>query len=120
MAVAVLPSAEIRNVRFASVLAVPDSTGDTSGGACTAARQGPPGAEFASYAYNAATGALRVFGKIYDTDGCSGLFDSSAGAVLAGTANTEANRTFVISADGKTATATGGDAPVTLYRNAAQ
>lgn len=97
-----------------------DSKGDTSVGACTAARQGPPGAEFASYTFNATTGALRVFGKIYDTDGCAGLFDSSAGAIASGTANTEANLAVVFAADGKTATVTGGGSPVTIYRIAAQ
>ena len=94
-----------------------DSKGNTEGGACTAARQGPPRAEFASYTFNAATGALRVFGKIYDTDGCSGSFDNSAGAVANGTANTEANVSVVISADGKTAAVTGLKmAPMTIYR----
>ena len=95
-----------------------DSKGDTEGGACTAARQGPAGAEFASYAFNAANSTLRIFGKLYDTDGCAGFFDSSAGAVANGTANTEVNFTVALSADGKTATVTGGgtSAPLTIFR----
>ena len=97
-----------------------DPLGDTSNGACTAARQGPPGGEFASYTFDAATGALRVFGKVYDTNGCAGLFDSSQGAVNAGTANTEANLTVTISGDGKSATVINGVDSVTLYRVAIQ
>ena len=95
-----------------------DSRGDTEGGDCTAARQGPAGAEFASYAFDAATGRLRVYGKIHDTNGCAGLFDSSTGAVAAGRANTEAVFTLVFSSDGKTATVagTGESVPPTLYR----
>ena len=90
-----------------------DSQGDTEGGACALAKQGPPGAEYASYTFNAATGALRVFGKIYDTNGCAGLFDSSAG----GTANTEANVTILMAADGTTATVTiPGEPQLTIYR----
>ncbi len=94
-----------------------DSRGDTEGGACAAARQGPAGAEFASYTFDPVTGTLRMV-KIHDTDGCAGLFDSSAGAVAAGTANSVAVRTLVLSADGKTATVggTGTSTPVTLYR----
>jgi hypothetical protein len=88
-----------------------DPLGDTSGGACTTANQGPPGVEYASYTYDATTGALRVFDKLYDTNGCAGFFDSSAGAVAGGTANAEANFTLTISVDGMTAT---GDK--TVYR----
>ncbi len=93
-----------------------DSKGDTSGGACTIAKQGPAGAEFASYTFNAGTGALRVFGKIYDTDGCAGLFDSSTGAVANGTANAEVNLKVTLSTDGKTATVIDGGSSTTIYR----
>lgn len=99
-----------------------DSTGDTSGGACTAARQGPPGAELARYEYNAETGLLRVFGKVYDTNGCAGIFDSSQGAVAAGTANTEATFTLTFSANGSVLSGTQNDTgePLTLHRIATQ
>jgi len=99
-----------------------DPLGDTEAGACTIARQGPPGGEFASYEFNATSGALRVFGKIYDTNGCAGFFDSSQGAVQAGTANTEANFTIQFSGDGKTATVTETESggTFTLYRIAIQ
>jgi hypothetical protein len=97
-----------------------DPTGDTSNGTCTAARQGPPGGEFASYTFDVATGALRVFGKVYDTNGCAGFFDSSQGAVSGGTANTEADFTVTFSGDGKSATVTDGVDSFTLYRVAIQ
>ena len=93
-----------------------DSQGDTSPGPCLQARQGPPGGEYASYTFDAATGALRVFGKIYDTNGCAGLFDSSPGGV----ANTELNGTVVFAADGNSAVFTGPDGSNTLYRIASQ
>ncbi len=93
----------------------PYSAGDMEpGGACDVARQGPPGVEWADYTFNATTGALRVFNKQVDTSGCSGLFDSSAGAVANGTANTEVNRVVTITTDGKTA-AVAGDTTV-LHR----
>ena len=93
----------------------PYSAGDMEpGGACDVARQGPPGVEWADYTFNATTGALRVFNKQVDTSGCSGLFDSSAGAVANGTANTEVNRVVTIATDGKTA-AVAGDTTV-LHR----
>lgn len=95
-----------------------DPLGDTGNGACTAANQGPPGAEFASYTYDAASGALRVFAKEYDTNGCAGFFDSSAGAAVQ---NTEANFVVVIAPDGKTATVTSAGEPTrTVYRIASQ
>jgi len=97
-----------------------DPLGDTANGVCAAARQGPSGGEFASYTFNAATGALRVFGKVYDTNGCAGFFDSSQGAVSAGTANTEANFTVTFSGDGKSATVNNGAESFTLYRVASQ
>lgn len=95
-------------------------TAETSG-ACATARQGPPGIEWADYTFNATTGALRVFNKQVDTTGCTGLFDSSDGAILNGTANTEVNVVVTIAAGGKTATVLPpGEAPVTLYRIAVQ
>ena len=93
-----------------------DPLGDTSGGLCTTQRQGPAGGEYASYTWNADTGALRVFGKVYDTNGCAGLFDSSPGATPA----TEFNVSVQLAPDGKTAAVSGGDGPVTLYRIAPQ
>lgn len=82
----------------------PYSAGDAEpGGACDLARQGPPGIEWSDYSFNPATGAVRVFNKIYDTTGCTGVFDSSDGAVQNGTANTEANFAITLSIDRKTA-----------------
>ena len=46
-------------------------------GACLTARQGPPGIEWSDYSFMPATGALRIFNKIYDTSGCTGVFDST-------------------------------------------
>jgi hypothetical protein len=77
--------------------------------ACGLVRQGPPGIERASYTFNATTGALRVFNKQIDTNGCAGFFDSSAGAIAGGTANTEANFVLTMSADGKSITSNEGD-----------
>lgn len=93
-----------------------DPLGDTGAGACSTARQGPPGAEYASYTFDAGTGALRVFGKVYDTNGCAGFFDSSQGAVAAGTANSEANFTVVFSNDGTVAIVTSSEGSNTLHR----
>jgi trimeric autotransporter adhesin len=98
----------------------PYSAGDVEpGGACDLARQGPPGIEWSDYSFNPATGALRIFNKIYDTNGCGGIFDSSAG----GEQNTEANSVITFSADHKTAQAQAFDPqnpPLTLYRIAPQ
>ncbi|MBW8846529.1 MAG: hypothetical protein JF607_16315 [Burkholderiales bacterium] len=93
-----------------------DPLGDTSGGICTTQRQGPAGGEYASYTWTAGSGALRVFGKVYDTNGCAGLFDSSPGATSA----SEFTANFQPSSDGKTATVTTADGAVTLYRIAPQ
>ncbi len=94
-----------------------DSTGNTRGGACTIARQGPPGVELASYDFVAALGVLTVFNKAYDTNGCRGFFDSSAGAVASGTANTQFSAILSFAADGKTLVATiPGEPELTLYR----
>lgn len=76
--------------------------------ACGLARQGPAGVERASYTFDATTGALRVFNKTVDTNGCAGFFDSSAGAIAGGTANTEANLVLTMSGDGKTITTADG------------
>jgi trimeric autotransporter adhesin len=79
----------------------PYSAGDVEpGGACDLARQGPPGIEWSDYTFNPATGAVRIFNKIYDTNGCDGIFDSSPGGVP----NTEANFVITFSADRKTVT----------------
>jgi trimeric autotransporter adhesin len=85
-------------------------------GPCVAARQGPPGIEWSDYTFDAATGAVRVFNKIYDTSGCTGLFDSSAAVP-----NTEANAVITMAADQQTFTFTvpvdgGGTVTVTAYR----
>jgi hypothetical protein len=82
---------------------------DTAG-PCYRSNQGPPGVELASYTFDAATGAMHVFGKAYDTNGCGGLFDSSQGA---GNPNTEADFVLTLSADGKTVSTADG---FTLYR----
>jgi hypothetical protein len=96
-----------------------DSLGVTvQGSQCQINRQGPPGAEFASYTFDAIAGTLRVFNKLYDTNGCAGFFDSAAA-----TPNTEANFTVVFSTDNTTATVTNAanTAEVyTFYRIAAQ
>jgi len=86
-----------------------DPVGETDPtSACFVARQGPPGVERASYTFDAATGALRVFNKVVDTNGCAGFFDSSAGAIADGSANTEANVVITFAADGSTATTEDG------------
>ena len=87
-------------------------------GPCFTARQGPPGIEWSDYSFTAATGALRVFNKIYDTSGCTGVFDSSDGAVLNGAANTEGNFVITMAADKKCSTVPtdGGTTVTTGYR----
>ncbi len=84
-----------------------------TGNSCAAARLGPPGIEWADYSFTSATGALRVFNKIYDTNGCTGFFASTDPVP-----NTEANLVVTIAADGKTATFLGDDGVTieTLYR----
>jgi len=95
-----------------------DSTGETDvTGACYVAHQGPPGVELASYTFDAASGALHVFNKQVDTNGCGGIFDSSQGALQNGTANTTADFVVTFSADKKSATT---DTGATLYRIAPQ
>ena len=86
-------------------------------GACATARQRPPGIEWSDYSYTPAAGALRFFNKIYDTSGCTGVFDS-ADAVP----NTETNLVLTIAADGKTFTVPvdGGTVILTGYRIAPQ
>ena len=82
-------------------------------GACATARQGPPGIEWSDYSFTPATGALRFFNKIYDTSGCTGVFDS-ADAVP----NTETNLVLTMAPDGKTFTVPvdGGTVILTGYR----
>ena len=78
-------------------------------GACATNRQGPPGIEWSDYSFNATTGALRIFTKIYDTLGCTGVFDS-ADAVP----NTELNLVLTMAADQKSFTFLGDGGTVTL------
>jgi hypothetical protein len=67
---------------------------------------GTPGVEFASYAFDSSTKALKISSFIYDTNGCVGFSDSSDKSI-----------SFDISSDGNTATlTTQGEAPVILYR----
>ena len=81
-------------------------------GPCATARLGPPGIEWSDYTFNAATGALRIFNKIYDTTGCTGLFDSAAAVP-----NTEANLTLTFAADRKSITVFEAGQPAgTAYR----
>ena len=92
----------------------PYSAGDVEpGGACDLERRGPPGIEWSDYSFNPATGALRFFNKIYDSNGCGGIFDSAAGVP-----NTESSFVITLSADGKTASASDPQdpTPTTLYR----
>ncbi len=94
-----------------------DPIGETApsdaGSTCFVARQGPPGIEWASYTFDPATGALHVFDKKLDTNGCAGLFDSSQGAISNGTANTVADFVLTFSPD-KNRISVGPD--TTLYR----
>ena len=86
---------------------------DTSG-PCYRSNQGPPGVELASYTFDAATGAVHVFGKTFDSNGCGGFFDSSQGAA---NPNTVADFVLTFSADGKSASTADG---FTIYRIASQ
>lgn len=84
-------------------------------GACATARMGPPGVEAAPYTYDTGTGALSVGPRTLDTSGCTGLWDVDAAQGELFSAS------FVIAADGRTATVTiPGEAPITLHRIAAQ
>lgn len=87
-----------------------DPLGDTQAGACLTARMGPAGGEYASYTFDKVTGVLTVTGKLYDTNGCAGMFDIGTGA------NTSFTATVQLSSDGKTATVDAGDGAFTLYR----
>ena len=91
-----------------------DPLGDTQAGACMTARMGPAGGEYASYTFDKVTGVLTVSGKLYDTNGCAGMFDIGTGA------NTSFTATVQLSSDGKTATVDAGDGAFTLYRVATQ
>ncbi|KQV50693.1 hypothetical protein ASC95_15190 [Pelomonas sp. Root1217] len=92
-----------------------DPWGDTSGGVCTTQRQGPMGGEYASYSWNAATGALQISARLFDTDGCAGFFDSSPGGQ-----GSLLDYVLKLSADGKTATVATSEGDLTLYRIAPQ
>lgn len=87
-----------------------DPLGDTEAGICMTERQGPPGGEYSSYSYDKASGLLQVSGKIYDTNGCAGMFDIGTNA------NTSFSGTVQLSADGMTATVSAGDGAITIYR----
>jgi len=91
-----------------------DPQGDTEAGVCSTQRMGPPGGEYSNYTYNKATGVLNVTGKIYDTNGCAGMFD------IGTTANSTFTATVQLSSDGKTATVNAGDGAFTIYRIATQ
>jgi trimeric autotransporter adhesin len=54
---------------------------------CTATGEGPPGAEYASWTFDTDENVLTIQGKIHDTNGCAGLFDSSAASIAQGTDN---------------------------------
>lgn len=84
-----------------------------SEGACVAAREGPPGIEWSDDNSTPATGALRIFHKIYETSGCTGAFDSAAAVPNAAT-----NLVLTMAADGKTFTVPvdGGAVTLTGYR----
>ena len=91
-----------------------DPLGDTGAGVCSTQRMGPPGGEYASYTFNKATGALSVSGKLYDTNGCAGMFD------IGTMANSSFTASVQLSSDGKTATVDAGDGAFTIYRIAIQ
>ncbi|HEY9107808.1 MAG TPA: hypothetical protein VIN58_14100 [Roseateles sp.] len=91
-----------------------DPLGDTQAGVCLNERKGPPGGEYSSYSFDKATGMLSVTGKLYDTNGCAGMFD------IGTTANTTFTATVQLSSDGKTATVNAGDGAFTIYRVAIQ
>jgi trimeric autotransporter adhesin len=54
---------------------------------CTPTGEGPPGAEYASWTFDTDENVLTIQGKIHDTNGCAGLFDSSAASIAQGTDN---------------------------------
>ena len=77
----------------------------------------PAGAEFSLYTFNPQTSVLRLFGKIYDTNGCAGAFESCASG------GPPARDSFPIqlAPDGKTFTMQFEDGTThTLYRIAQQ
>ena len=82
-------------------------------GACFTARQGPPGIEWSDYTFNAGTGALTIFNKIYDTSGCTGVFDATTVPQP-----TSVSFTVTMAADKKTFTVPvdGGATIMTGYR----
>ncbi|MBT9487398.1 MAG: hypothetical protein IV093_07785 [Rubrivivax sp.] len=93
------------------VMAIGQRAGD--GSSCTAA-DAPPGVEYASWSFDPATGQLRLFGKVHDTDGCEGIFDSSAAGVAAGIDNLDRLVTIVLASDGNSFDMPGVDGRPTL------
>lgn len=79
--------------------------------------QCPPGVEFGSYTRDGATGAIRLFGMLYDTNGCSGAFNNCPAAVAVGGVNTEVNLTSTLNAAGDTlVTQQGTQTPLNWFR----
>ena len=80
-------------------------------GPCVAARQGPPGIEWSDYTFVANTGVLTIFNKIYDTSGCTGVFDSTNAAQPASATFTVTmaadKKSFTVPTDGGTVVQTG-------------
>lgn len=89
-------------------------TGDPGG--CLAFNECPPGVEFASYTFDPASGEMRAFGVLYDTNGCTGLFDNCPTAVAQGSVNTETILLLTVAPDGQTATFLDGTVTRTLHR----
>ncbi|MDP2006623.1 MAG: hypothetical protein Q8K45_13175 [Rubrivivax sp.] len=89
-------------------------------GNCVAANECPPGVELASYSFDAVSGEMRAFGVLYDTNGCTGLFNTCPTAVAQGAVNTETVLLLTLAADGLTATFLDGTVTRTLHRIPAQ
>ncbi|MDO9074182.1 MAG: hypothetical protein Q7U73_13050 [Rubrivivax sp.] len=89
-------------------------------GGCLAFNECPPGVEFASYTFDPVTGEMRAFGVLYDTNGCTGLFDNCPTAVAQGAVNTENILLLTMAPGGQTATFLDGTVTRTLYRIAPQ
>jgi len=101
-----------------------DCLGRSAPGEC------PPGVEYASYTWDAATGTV-VFNLLdgestlsggqrllhYDTNGCGGLFETCATAVANGQEDRSTTIVLTLAADGRSATTTRGNGTIfTLYR----
>lgn len=82
-------------------------------GPCATARLGPPGIEWSDYSFNPATGALRFFNMVYDSSGCTGVFDQTAVPP-----NAEANVVITMASGAQTFTVPvdGGTTTMTAYR----